>query len=294
MKQKEKVLTEKLVKELGLDKLEVITSDMIEGYTCIGSRAFENCSSLTSITIPNSITSISSYAFSRCFHLASVILPNSLTSIGWSAFADCFTIKFLIIPNSVTNIWDYAFYGCTSLSSINIPSSLTTIENFVFYRCSSLTSVIIPDTVISIGKGAFSRCPDLTSVSIGNSVISIGEDAFSRCNKLKNIVIRDKTYETQTVVNGKCKAYKAFKGDMTCRSFQYEEGKTYEYKYKPILCKQGFHACLRLTDVFNNYRGKIGKDIVVHEVELEGVSDERFECDSRVVAKKISIGKRIL
>ena len=60
------------------------------------------------------------------------------------------------------------------------------------------------------------------------------------------------------------------------------------------MCKCGFHACLRLTDVFNHYSGEIGKDIVVHEVELEGVSDEKNDEDSKVVAKKITIGKRIL
>ena len=98
----------------------------------------------------------------------------------------------------------------------------------------------------------------------------------------------------QTIENGKCKAYKAFKADLTCIGFQYEEGKTYEYEGEPILREQGFHACLNLTDVFNYYFGEFGKDIVVHEVELEGVSDERSESYSMVVAKKITIGKRIL
>ena len=81
---------------------------------------------------------------------------------------------------------------------------------------------------------------------------------------------------------------------MKCRDFQYEEGKTYEYEGKPILCKQGFHASLNLSDVFNYYYGEFGRDIVVHEVKLEGVSDGRNELDSKVIAKKITIGKRIL
>ena len=81
---------------------------------------------------------------------------------------------------------------------------------------------------------------------------------------------------------------------MTCRDFQYEEGKTYEIDGEPGLCYRGFHACLRLTDVFSYYCGDLGKEIVVHEVELDGVSDERNERESKVVAKKITIGKRIL
>ena len=89
------------------------------------------------------------------------------------------------------------------------------------------------------------------------------------------------------------KAYKGFNKDMTCSDFQYEEGKTYEFECEPILCKQGFHACLSLSDVFTYYYGIIGKDIVIHEVELDGISVERH-IDSKVVAKKITIGKRIL
>lgn len=111
---------------------------------------------------------------------------------------------------------------------------------------------------------------------------------------MDSIVIGDKTYKTKRVIKGKCKAYKAFIGDLTCRGFQYEEGKTYEIEGEPKLCENGFHACLRLTDVFNYYFGKIGKEIVIHEVELEDISDERNNYDSKVVAKKITIGKRIL
>ena len=81
---------------------------------------------------------------------------------------------------------------------------------------------------------------------------------------------------------------------MTCRSFQYEEGNIHEFEGEPKLCEQGFHTCLNLKDVFNYYYGELGKDVVVHEVAMENVSDERNKYDSKVVAKKITIGKRIL
>lgn len=121
----------------------------------------------------------------------------------------------------------------------------------------------------------------------------IGEYAFINCSGLTSVTIGNKEYKTQKVDGGKCKAYKAFNVDMTCRGFQYEEGKTFKINGKPELCMCGFHACLNLMDVFNYYDGVIGKDIVVHEVKLEGVSDEK-SYDSKVVAKKITIGKRIL
>ena len=124
--------------------------------------------------------------------------------------------------------------------------------------------------------------------------MSIGNCAFYGCYELKSIVIGDKTYELQKVTNGKCKAYKAFNTDMTCRGFQYEEGKTYKLNGEPELCSRGFHACLNLKDVFNYYCGILGKDLVIHEVELEGISKNTSDRDSKVVAKKITIGKRIL
>ena len=104
----------------------------------------------------------------------------------------------------------------------------------------------------------------------------------------------DKKYKFQTITDGKCKAYKAFRANMTCRNFQYEEGETYEFEGEPELCTCGCHASLCLLDVFNYYWGKIDKDVVVYEVELEGVSAERCKYESKVVAKKITIGKRIL
>ena len=170
----------------------------------------------------------------------------------------------------------------------------TSIENYAFCRCDSITTVTIPNSVTSIGYSAFDCCSSLTSITIPNSIKCIDKYAFFYCNKLKNVVIGDKVYKKHKVIKNKCKAYKAFRGDMTCRLFQYEEGKTYEIKGEPKMCKRGFHACLNLLDVFSHYSGEFGKDVVVHEVELEGVSDERNDNDSKVVAKKITIGKRIL
>ena len=292
-KKGEKILTRDKVKELGLDKISVITADMLEGYTTIGNHAFFDCSGLTSVTIPNSVTSIGSYAFSRCTGLTSVTIPYSVTSIGYSAFSGCTGLTSVTIPNSVTRIGDLAFQNCGSLTSVTIGNSVTSIGDYAFDGCSRLTSVTIPNSFTSIVESAFFGCSSLTSVVIPNSVTSIGANAFYSCTGLTSVTIGDKTYEKQIITNGKCKAYKAFNAAMKCRGFQYKEGETYEFDGTPELCRCGFHACLSLADVFNYYYGKLGKDIVVHEVELEGVSNEKRE-DSKIVAKKITIGKRIL
>jgi hypothetical protein len=170
----------------------------------------------------------------------------------------------------------------------------TSIGDSAFSNCTDLKSIIIPNSVTSIGDCAFYDCSGLTSVTIPNSVTSIGDYAFYDCSNLKSLIIDGKEYKNHEVVNGKCKAYKGFNANMTCRDFQYEEGKTYEFNGEPILCCCGFHASLSLSDVFNYYNGKIRKDVVVYEVELEGVSDECIESESKVVAGKITIGKRIL
>ena len=278
-----KVLTRKQANELGFDKLSVITADMLEGYTHIESYAFANRRNLTSITIPNSVTSIGEFAFRDCISLTSVTIPYSITSIDGSAFSWCRNLTSVNIPNSVTSIGKYVFYCCRSLTSIEIPNNVVSIGDGAFAGCLSLTSVTIPNSVTSIGYGAFWGCSSLTSVTIPNSVINIGDETFRGCN-----FKQEKRIDEQ----GRVIAYKGFNSDMTCRNFKYKEGETYELECEPILCERGFHACLNPLDCLNYYHGKVGKDVVFHEVYLEGVTAEK-EYDSKVVSKKITIGREI-
>ena len=155
--------------------------------TCISQFAFQYCSGLTSVTIPNSVTYIGEMAFYDCSGLTSVTIGNSVTSIGNCAFSGCSGLTSVTIPNLVTSIGNGAFYGCSGLTSVTIPNSVTSIGNSAFYGCSGLTSVTIPNSVTSIGGSAFSGCIGLTSVTIGNSVTSIGNAAFSYCSGLTTV-----------------------------------------------------------------------------------------------------------
>ena len=157
--------------------------------TSIGEQAFDCCSGLTSVTIGNSVTTIGSYAFRNCSGLTSVTIPNSVTSIGYWAFDGCSGLTSLTIGNSVTSIAMDAFRGCSGLTSVTIPNSVTSIGSDAFYGCSGLTSVTIPNSVTSIGSSAFSRCSGLTSVTIGNSVTTIGTYAFYKCSGLTSVTI---------------------------------------------------------------------------------------------------------
>lgn len=149
-----------------------------------------------SVTIPESVShngtvyvvkNIGRSAFNECSGLTNVTIPNSVTFIDECAFSNCTSLKNVIIPNSVVEIWAEAFCGCTSLSSVKIPNSVKTIASGTFSECSSLTSVTIPNSVEYLGAGAFSRCTGLTNVTIGSSVEYIDEYIFGGCSNLSTL-----------------------------------------------------------------------------------------------------------
>ncbi|MBR3826932.1 MAG: leucine-rich repeat protein [Alistipes sp.] len=149
--------------------------------TSIGDSAFKYCSSLTSVTIPDSVTTIGDYTFYNCHSLTSVTIGNGVTSIGESAFRYCHSLTSVTIGNGVTSIGKEAFCNCDKLTSVTIPDSVTSIGEWAFRDCSSLTSVTIPDSVTSIGDYAFYDCSSLKSVTIPDSVTEIGAFAFGNC-----------------------------------------------------------------------------------------------------------------
>ncbi len=152
---------------------------MKSGTKTIADGSFRLCCSLTSITIPNSVTSIGSSAFSWCNSLANITIPNSVTSIDSSAFSGCSSLTSITIPDGVTNIGYKTFSDCSSLTSITIPNSITSIGGEAFFGCNSLTSIIIPDSVTSIDYAAFYNCSSLTSITLPDSVTNIGYSAFN-------------------------------------------------------------------------------------------------------------------
>ena len=183
-----------------------------EGTKVICDRAFDYCS-LTSINLPNSVTSIGEWAFYECRSLTSINIPHSVTSIGNSAFSWCDSLTSINIPNSVTTIGDEAFYECKSLTSINIPDSVTSIGDGAFDECSSLASINIPDSVTSIGNAAFSKCESLTNINIPDSVIKMEGNPFAGWKGSLSIESKSFIYENDVLSNADKTIIIAYRAD---------------------------------------------------------------------------------
>lgn len=203
--------TSSLQNIFGAQVQEYVLGEDIKG---IGDFAFNKCSGLISITIPNTITSIGNSAFSGCKSLTSIELPNNLTNLGIFAFYGCSNLVSINIPQSLTMIESCTFSGCTSLASITIPNNITAITVDAFSGCSSIQSVewnVI--NAASLGQYAyFSSAKDkitsftfgedveiipdylcsnfskITSITIPSSVTQIGYYAFENCSKLTSVV----------------------------------------------------------------------------------------------------------
>ena len=224
--------------------------------TTIGNEAFNNCTSLTSVNIPDSVTSIGESAFLGCYSLTSVNIPDSVTTIGNYAFLACFSLtkfkgKFatedgrsLIVDNTIIA------YANASGTTYTIPDSVTTIGLQAFSYCYSLTSVTIGDSVTTIGDGAFHECPSLTSVTIGDSVTTIGEYAFSACASLTSVTIPDSV----TTIGGS-----AFASCDSLTSVTIGDSVTTIGEY-------AFYSCDRLTEFKGKFASEDGRCLIVDGV----------------------------
>ena len=153
-----------------------------KGLASIEDWAFAECSSLTSITLPENIRQIGRYSFYGCSSLTDINMPESLSSINESAFFGCNSLVSIDIPN-VRTIGEYAFCDCSSLVNVVLPDYLDIIESGTFFGCSSLTDMDIP-CVKTIGDYAFSGCSSLVDIGIIDRIQVIGEGAFSDCSSL--------------------------------------------------------------------------------------------------------------
>ena len=170
-----------------LTTVEIVGTNCLEN---ISDEAFKDCSSLTTVNIPSTITSIGQYAFQGCSSLKNVSIPINVTSIGQYAFQGCSSLKNVSIPNNVTSIGQYAFSGCSSLEGIWLPSKFNNIAPSAFEGCTNLQYIDCSSPKESIGSRAFAGCSKLTWLNntIGSNT-TMGTSVFEDCKSLEHITL---------------------------------------------------------------------------------------------------------
>ncbi|MBR1384228.1 MAG: leucine-rich repeat domain-containing protein [Ruminococcus sp.] len=167
--------------------------------THINDKAFEYCTSLENVTIPDSVTYIGHRVFGGCTSLKSVTIPDSVTSIGVSMFSDCTGLTSIEIPDHITLIDDDAFAYCTNLTTVKIPNSVTKIHVRAFVGCTDLKSITIPSSVTYIGSETFDECPNVTIECFSGSAA----EAYAKENGIKyRLLDADTTSIANATVTG--------------------------------------------------------------------------------------------
>ena len=166
--------------------------------TEVGGSAFSGCTGLTNITIPANVETIGDSAFRGCTGLTNISIPASVEIIGGSAFSGCTGLTNITIPANVETIGSSAFYGCTGLTNITIPANIETIGSSAFSGCTGLTNVTFNENcnLKTIGGSAFKGCTGLTNISIPASVETIAGNAFQACSNLTSVTFAENSQLT--------------------------------------------------------------------------------------------------
>ncbi len=177
--------------------------DLPASLSIVGEGAFSDCSNLTNITIPaiSSITNLPNRLFQDCSSVTTVTLKSGIKTIGRSCFSGCISLSSIEFSNTVEEIEKFAFDGCTSLVSVTLSPTVKVIESGAFQNCTSLSEISVGNSIETIESQAFEGCVSLLSISLPKSVSEIQENAFRNCNSLTQIVI-DEQNESFSSVDG--------------------------------------------------------------------------------------------
>ncbi len=167
------------------------------GVDKIGQKEFQGIKQLKSVSIPDTVTVIQSYAFAGT-SLTTITIPDSVKQISGKCFEGCSSLTKVILPKGLKEIGDYTFSGCSSLREIVIPDGVSIIGRGAFYRCASLTKVVLPKSLVTLGvvgdryfeQGPFEECKSLSSIELPEGVRTIGDKAFSKC-RLGSVIFPD-------------------------------------------------------------------------------------------------------
>lgn len=169
------------------------TVNIPEGITTIPNRCFQNCSLLSPISLPSKLTTLGEYAFSGCTSITQIKLPTTVTLIDDGCFSSCSSLQTININQlSITTLHQSCFNGCTSLNGVQIPTTVTTIENYCFNNCSSWSGALnLPSNLTSIGYDAFYNCKSLTgALRLPSTITYIGGGAFENCSGFTSLTFK--------------------------------------------------------------------------------------------------------
>lgn len=211
----------RLIRYTGLDRVVHVPSYALgEPVVEIGPRAFENCSTVEQVRLPNSVQRILRFAFSNCESLVSLYLGTNLRLIGTSAFSECSSLTSIRLPQTLRVIKEAAFAGCSSLKVVEVPPNVRRLEPRTFAGCSDLVSVVLPQRMVDIQEAAFDACTSLRDISqqwtaqkprkngtyrnvsrngLPSSLEQIGAQAFNNCSSLEEVSLPS---EVRTIRKG--------------------------------------------------------------------------------------------
>lgn len=178
-------------------RYEISSVTLPDGLTSIGEYSFCGLINATTINVPDSVNTIGKGAFKDCYNLQSTTIPDGVTSIEDETYYYCEKLAEVSIPNSVTSIGESAFFECSSLKSVNLSNYITTIGDYAFKRCYELQSIDLPDGITTIGNDAFTFCSSLSSMVFPNSVTSLGYCVLLGCSSLTEVVLPNSIEEIQ-------------------------------------------------------------------------------------------------
>ncbi len=188
----------KKINEYSFSGTGIETVELPSALEYIGYRAF-SASALKSITIPDSVTKIDNNAFENCSSLASAKISESLTALASYMFSECSALEEITLPDGILTISDHVFKNCSSLKKAVLNKGLVSVGGYAFENCDSLTNITIPDTVTSYGEGVFYDCDALKNVNLGNGMSSLPKRFFEHCDELENVVL---PYSTASIGDG--------------------------------------------------------------------------------------------
>ena len=157
----------------------------------IGAFAFENCVSLASIDLPNTVTELGAGAFNGCSNLESVDLSENLTNVEDSVFFGCNSLTNIEIPDGVKSIGDGSFDGCSALPKVELPDGLAELGDRAFAGCSAIDAIELPDGIKDYGAGVFSNCSALETVDLPEGMTQVPDAMFSGCSALETVDLPD-------------------------------------------------------------------------------------------------------